>query len=93
MLPDVPTLAESGGQNFEISGWQGIMAPAKTPPAIVQKMAAEVARVMDTPDMRKALATQGGYPISSTPQQYAVFFAEELARFRKVIGEIGLSLD
>ena len=93
VLPDVPTLAESGGQDFEISGWQGIMAPAKTPPAIVQKMAAEVARVMDTPDMRKALATQGGYPISSTPQQYAVFFADELARFRKVIGEIGLSLD
>ena len=93
VLPDVPTLAESGGQDFEISGWQGIMAPAKTPPAIIQRMAAEVARVMDSADMRKALAAQGGYPISSTPERYAAFFSEELARFRKVVGDIGLSLD
>ena len=93
VLPDVPTLAESGGQDFEISGWQGIMAPAKIPPAIIQKMAAEIAKVMSGPEMKASLAAQGGYAISTTPERYAAFFAEELARFKKVVGEIGLSLD
>ena len=93
VLPDVPTLAEQGVKDIDISGWQGIMAPAKTPPAIVQKMAAETAKVMNSADMKMALAAQGGFPISTTPERYAAFFAEELARFKKVVGEIGLSLD
>lgn len=93
VLPDVPTLAESGGQDFDISGWQGIMAPAKTPPAIVQKMGATVARLMSGPEMKATLATQGGYPIATTPERYAAFFTEEAARYKKIVGEIGLSLD
>ena len=74
VLPDVPTLVQSGGPNVEASGWQGVMAPAKTPPAIVQRMSAEIARVMNSAEMKAALAAQGAYPISTTPERYAAFF-------------------
>ena len=93
VLPDVPTLTQSGGPNVEASGWQGVMAPAKTPPAIVQRMAAEIARVMNSAEMKASLAAQGAYPISTTPERYAAFFAEEMDRFKKTVDELDIKLD
>lgn len=93
VLPDVPTLTQSGGPNVEASGWQGVMAPAKTPPAIVQRMSAEIARVMNSAEMKAALAAQGAYPISTTPERYAAFFAEEMDRFKKTVDELDIKLD
>ena len=93
VLPDVPTLAQSGSPNVEASGWQGVMAPAKTPPAIVQRMAAEIARVMNSAEMKASLAAQGAYPISTTPERYAAFFAEEMDRFKKTVDELDIKLD
>ena len=93
VLPDVPTLVQSGGPNVEASGWQGVMAPAKTPPAIVQRMAAEIARVMNSAEMKASLAAQGAYPISTTPERYAAFFAEEMDRFKKTVDELDIKLD
>ena len=93
VLPDVPTLAESGSQNIDASAWQGVMAPAKTPPAIVQRLAAEIAKAMAGPEMKAALAAQGAYSIASTPERYAAFFAEEMDRFRKTVDDLGLKID
>ena len=93
VLPDVPTLVQSGGPNVEASGWQGVMAPAKTPPAIVQRMSAEIARVMNSAEMKASLAAQGAYPISTTPERYAAFFAEEMDRFKKTVDELNIKLD
>ena len=93
VLPDVPTLAESGAQTIAASAWQGVMAPVKTPPAIIQRMAAEIAKAMASPEMKTALATQGAYSIASTSDGYAAFFAEELDRFRKTADDLGLKLD
>ena len=93
VLPEVPTLAQSGSPNVEASGWQGVMAPAKTPPAIVQRMAAEIARVMNSPEMKASLAAQGAYPISTTPERYAAFFAEEMDRFKKTVDDLNIKLD
>ena len=93
VLPDVPTLTQSGAPNVEASGWQGVMAPAKTPPAIVQRMAAEIARVMNSPEMKASLAAQGAYPISTTPERYAAFFAEEMDRFKKTVDDLNIKLD
>lgn len=92
-LPDVPTLAESGGPTISGSAWQGVMAPAKTPAAIVNRMAAEISRVMATAEMKSALAAQGAYSIASTPERYAAFFAEEMDRFKRTIDDLGLKLD
>jgi len=93
VLPDVPTLAESGSKNLDLSAWQGVMAPLKTPPAVVQRFAAEITRAMNTPEMKATLAAQGAYSIASTSERYAAFFAGEMERYRKTVDDLGLKLD
>ena len=93
VLPDVPTLAESGSNNIDSSAWQGVMAPAKTPQAIIERFAAEIFKAMNSPEMKATLAAQGAYPISSTPRQYAAFFAEEVATYKRIGDEIGIKLE
>ena len=93
VLPDVPTLAESGAQNIAASAWQGVMAPAKTSPAIVNRMATEIAKAMASAEMKTALAAQGAYSIANTPELYAAFFAEEIDCFKKTVDDLGLKLD
>ena len=93
VLPDVQTLAEGGSRPIDAAAWQGVMAPAKTPAAIVQRMAAEIARAMTSPEMKTTLAAQGAYAIATTPERYTAFFAEELERYKKTVDDLGLKLD
>lgn len=93
VLPDVPTLAQGGSPNVEASGWQGVMAPAKTPALIVQRMAIEIAKVMNSAEMKASLAAQGGYVISTTPERYAAFLAGEIDRFKKTVDDLNIQLD
>ena len=93
VLPEVPTLAESGSKNLDLSAWQGVMAPAKTPPTLVQRFAAEIARVMHGAEMKAVLAAQGAYPIATSPEQYAAFFAGQMERFKKTVDDLELKLE
>jgi tripartite-type tricarboxylate transporter receptor subunit TctC len=93
VLPDVQTLVEGGSRPIDAAAWQGVMAPAKTPPAIVQRFGAEIGKAMASPEMKTALAAQGAYPIASTPERYAAFFSDEMDRFKKTVDELGLKLD
>ena len=93
VLSDVPTLAQAGSPNVEASGWQGVMAPAKTPASIVQRMATEIAKVMSSAEMKASLAAQGGYVISTTPERYAAFLAGEIDRFKKTVDDLNIQLD
>jgi tripartite-type tricarboxylate transporter receptor subunit TctC len=93
VLPDVQTLVEGGSKPIDAAAWQGVMAPARTPPAIVQRMAAEISKAMNSPELKTTLSAQGAYSIASTPEQYANFFADELERFKKTVDEFGLKLD
>jgi tripartite-type tricarboxylate transporter receptor subunit TctC len=92
-LPNVPTLAESGAPNFDMGAWQGVMAPSTTPPQVIARMAQEIGRVMVHPDLKGALAAQGGYVISSTPQRYRTFIAEQMAAYKKAVDEAGIKLE
>lgn len=92
-LPDVPTLSESGAPNFDMAAWQGVMAPAATPPGIVNRMAEEIARAVNDPQLKSALAAQGAYVIASTPQKYGSFIAEQMAIYKKAVDEAGVRLD
>jgi tripartite-type tricarboxylate transporter receptor subunit TctC len=92
-LPNVPTLAESGQPNFDMGAWQGVMAPTGTPAAIVQRMADEISRAMNHPELKGQLASQGAYVISSTPQRYAAFIAEQMAAYKKAVDEAGIKLE
>ena len=93
LLPEVPTTQDCGLGDMDVSGWQGIMGPAGLPPAIVQRLGTEVARAMASAPMREALATQGAYAIASTPQQYATFLSNEIARFKTLADELSIRLD
>jgi tripartite-type tricarboxylate transporter receptor subunit TctC len=92
-LPDVPTLDESGVKGYEYSSWIGLLAPAKTPRALVEKLAAESARAARTPEMRAILALEGAEPIGSSPDEFAAQIRSELARWSKLVGAAGIKAD
>jgi tripartite-type tricarboxylate transporter receptor subunit TctC len=93
VLPEVQTLVEGGSNPIDAAAWQGVMAPAKTPSNIVQRMATEITKAMSTPEMKSALAAQGAYSIATTPERYNTFFLEEIDRYRKTVDALGLKLD
>ncbi|NDC36036.1 MAG: tripartite tricarboxylate transporter substrate binding protein [Synechococcaceae bacterium WB9_2_112] len=85
-LPNVPTMAESGAANFDMGAWQGVMAPAGTPAAVVQRLADEIGKAMNHPDTKRPLGEQGTIVITGTPQRYATFIA-------KAVDAAGIKLD
>ena len=92
-LPQVPTSKESGYENFEISVWYGILAPAGTPREIVNRLNAEINKAIAAPDMKEKLAQNGIEPLGGTPEQFATYIRSESARFGKVIREAGIKGD
>ena len=93
VLPEVQTLVEGGSSPIDAAAWQGVMAPARTPAAIVQRMGAEIAKAMASAEMKTALAAQGAYSISTTPERYAAFFSDEMSRYKKTVDALGIKLD
>jgi len=84
-LPDVPTIAESGLPNFDVSSWTGISVPARTPAAIVDRLAREVATAAALPEVRQTLQEMGIEARASTPDETRKLMAADIARWRKVI--------
>lgn len=91
-LPDTLTIQESGVADFVTGSWQGILAPAKTPPEIVAKMQAETRRVLFAPEMKNLLSTQGAEPMGSTAEETAAFMNRERERWGKLIRDTGYKL-
>jgi tripartite-type tricarboxylate transporter receptor subunit TctC len=85
LLPDVPTIAESGLAGFEAVSWYALLAPAGTPREIVTKMQADFARVLQMPDIREKLVAQGGDPVGNTPEQLAAQLKSESARYADIV--------
>jgi tripartite-type tricarboxylate transporter receptor subunit TctC len=92
-LPDVPTIAEAGVPGYEATSWFGLLAPAKTPKEIVNKIDAALIKVLANPDVKKRLSEQGAEPYAETPEQFAAFIKTETAKWGKVVQESGASLD
>jgi tripartite-type tricarboxylate transporter receptor subunit TctC len=92
-LPDVPTVAEQGYPGFETSQWYGINAPAKTPPAIIKRLADEAAKATKAASVLKRFSAEDTESVGSTPQQYAQFIAKEQARWKEVIQKAGVRAD
>ncbi len=91
MLPNVPTVAESGLPGFENTGWFGFMLPAGTPKEIVDKVQRDTAKVLDSPEMRGRLFVQGLTPVGNSQADFANAIAAEAERWKKVIAERKLS--
>ena len=84
-LPNVPTLDESGLKGFELGAWQAIMAPAKTPPAIIKRLNTELMTVIMNPEIKEKLLSQGAQVLGSTPEQYGAYLASEIKRWDAVV--------
>jgi len=89
----VPTLKEAGGPDVEMWLWNGILAPARTPAAVVQRLNAEFGKAARSPELIAAMATQGTSPTSNTPQEFAALIRREQARFAKIVKESGARAD
>ena len=92
-LPDVPTVAESGYPGFEAVGWIGLAAPAKTPEAVLNKINAEVVKILGTADMKERLAGLGVTPVGDTREQFTAFVRSEIAKWGKLIRDAGIKAD
>ena len=92
-LPELPTMIESGYDGFEVLGWNGVLVPARTPPAIIERLRSEIVRALQLPDVRETLAASGLEPIGSTPDEFAAFMKTETARWTKVARDSGAKVD
>ncbi len=92
-LPAVPTMIEAGVAGFEVSAWFGLFAPAATPQPLVARLNAEVARVLQLPDVRERLAALGADPMAGSPEQFAAFVRDENQRWAGVVKASGMKID
>lgn len=93
LFPDTPTLSETVMPGFEAGAWQGMMVPAGTPAAIVQRLNTEVMKALHSAEVRDKLAVQGAEPLGSTPEEYGSYITRELARWSDVVKSTGVTLD
>ena len=89
-LPDVPTIAEAGLPNFEAVAWFGMLAPAGTPRDIVTKLNGEIVRVLKLPDVNERLSGMGAIVVGSTPDEFATWMRNEVAKWAKVVKAAGV---
>ena len=92
-LPDLPTIAEAGYPGFEAVGWIGIAAPAKTPAAILDKLNAEMVKIINAPDVKERLSTLAFTPVGDSRAQFAAYIKSEIAKWGNAVKESGAKAD
>ena len=93
IAPDIPTIAEAGFEKFDVNPWWGILAPAGLSPAIAQKIAADIAEILKTPEMQDVLAKQGATPLISSPEAFRDLLAQDIAKWSKVVKASGATIN
>ena len=90
VLPGVPTVAEAGVSGYLFDPWYGMLAPAKTPKALIAKLSGEIARIVELPDVKERLQTLGADPAPSTPEEFDAYVRTEVAKFKKIVRDAGI---
>ena len=90
VLPELPTLAEAGVAGYQFDPWFGILAPAKTPRPVLAKLSAEVARIVELPDVKERLRALGADPAPTTPEEFDAYIKGEVAKFQKIVKDAGI---
>lgn len=93
VLPDLPTMAESGLPGFEVTAWGGILAPARTPREIINALNIEIVKILRVPDVKERLSGLGAEPVGDTPEQFVAFINAEIAKWAKVVKASGARVD
>jgi tripartite-type tricarboxylate transporter receptor subunit TctC len=92
-LPDVPTVDQAGVKGFETSAWSGLYAPAGTPADIINRLNAEVVKILKQPSVREQLMAQGAEPVGDTPEEFGRFTLAEISKWAKIIKISGAKVD
>jgi tripartite-type tricarboxylate transporter receptor subunit TctC len=92
-LPDVPTAAEAGLPNFEVTTWYGVLAPAGTPAPIIKRLNSELVLIMHSRDLADRLAAMATDPVTSTPEEFGAYLKREIAKWGDVVRQAGLRAD
>jgi tripartite-type tricarboxylate transporter receptor subunit TctC len=90
---DIPTIAESGYKGFEATTWFGILVAKGTPDAIVNKLTAEITKVLNAPDVKERMAASGGLPVKTGPKEFSALLKTDIERWAKVVRESGAKVD
>jgi tripartite-type tricarboxylate transporter receptor subunit TctC len=93
VLPDVPTIAEAGLPGYEANNWWGVVAPAGTPPAIVEKLHNEISAVQNSEQTRKQFATEGAEIVQMSSAEFGAFMASEIKKWERVVKEGGIKAE
>lgn len=93
VVPDLPTIAESGFPGYEAATWYGVLAPAGTPVSIVRKLNAEIIATLNHPELKQRMAGQGADPAPTTPEEFAAYIKSEVSKWAKVVKESGAQTD
>jgi tripartite-type tricarboxylate transporter receptor subunit TctC len=93
VLADVPTISEAGVPGYETTIWLGIMAPAGTPKAIVDKLNAEINKAINRPEVKAAWDKQGAVPLVMSPSEFDAYLRKDIAKWAKVIKDAGIKKD
>ena len=89
LVPELPTMIESGLPGFEVNNWYGLVAPAKTPPEVIAVLNRQVRAALEAPDVKEAMLKQGLDPAGGTPEEFGAYIRSELAKWSKVIRASG----
>lgn len=92
-LPNTPTMAEAGLPDLEVSSWNGLFAPAKTPPEIIARLHKEAVKALAAPDVREKLTAQGAEAVGSTPEEFRAYISAEIDKWGKVVRASGARVD
>ena len=93
LVPELPTVDESGLKGFETVAWFGLLAPAGTPPAVITRTRDEVARILQTDELRARIESLGGEPVGNTPQEFAAIIGRDIAKWRRLVDQAGIKAD
>ena len=92
VMPGVPTLNEAGVPGYEATIWLGIMAPRGTPAALVDRLNAEITRIVESPKVREAWAQQGAVPMRMSPQAFGDYMRRDIAKWAEVVRKAGMTI-
>jgi tripartite-type tricarboxylate transporter receptor subunit TctC len=93
LVPDLPTIAESGLPGYEMVAWQGLLAPRATPPSLIQLLNREMVAIVQQPEVRKQLSAEGGEPVGNSPEEFTRWLKTEIAKWTRVVKEANIKAD
>jgi tripartite-type tricarboxylate transporter receptor subunit TctC len=92
-LPDVPTISEAGVRGYSTSTWYGLLVPAGTRPAVIDRISAAANKAVNSPDLRTKMLADGAEPEGSTPAEFQKHLAAEMAKWRNVVKTAGVKVE